>query len=675
MSPPLHNRLAEATSPYLQQHADNPVHWQECGRAAFAAARDLDRPILLSVGYSSCHWCHVMAHESFEDPAVAALMNRHFVNVKVDREERPDVDRIYMDAVQMVTGRGGWPMTVFLTPAGEPFFAGTYFPPSDHHGLPAFTRVLEAVSSAWEQRRTEVVAEAESLTARISARIPPAAAGPDAGTLESAYRALAADFDREHGGFGSAPKFPQAPVLEFLLRAAGAGWAPRAGEMLDRTLDAMARGGINDHIGGGFARYSVDAGWIVPHFEKMLYDNALLARLYLQASRVLDRPGFATVARATLDYLLADLALPGGGFASAEDADSEGVEGRFYVFTHDEVVAAIGADTARRAAPALGITLEGNFEGANVLHRPGEEPDAETAAAVEATLEALGTLRQGRIRPGRDDKAVAAWNGLAIRALAEAGAVLDEPRYLEAAIAAARFVLYTMRRPDGRLLRVARDGRAAIPAFCEDYAAVGLGLVALYRATGNAGWFTEARDLADAMIELFPDPDGGFFAAGTDAEQLITRPKNLLDNATPSDNALGAELLQAMAAYTGEPGYRDHLAGVFRAAGRILERAPAAAGHLLGVLVVDLAPPRELAIVGPPDHSGTAALLREAGAHFRPDLFVAVGDGIETGNIPLLEGRSPVDGLPAAYLCRDFTCEAPTTDPADLRARIDAAAD
>ena len=366
----LRNRLTTATNPYLLQHAGNPVHWQEWGQEAFAAARALDRPILLSVGYASCHTCHVMAHESFEDPATAAVMNRHFVNVKVDREERPDVDRIYMDAVQALTGNGRWPMTVFLTPEGDPFFAGTYFPPRDRHGLPSFTRILDAVHEAWQERRTEVTGHAADLASRIAAPISALTTRPGEDELHAAYGALSTAFDREHGGFGGAPKFPQASTLEFLLRATGTAWAPQAATMLRHTLDAMARGGIHDHVGGGFARYAVDERWVVPHFEKMLYDNALLARLYVRAAQVLDEPGFVTVARDTLDYLLSDLTLPGGGFASAEDADSDGEEGRFYVFTHDEVIAAVGIETARLAAPVLGVTPEGNFEGSNVLHRP-----------------------------------------------------------------------------------------------------------------------------------------------------------------------------------------------------------------------------------------------------------------------------------------------------------------
>jgi len=659
----LRNRLATATSPYLLQHAGNPVHWQEWDEEAFAAARALDRPILLSVGYSSCHCCHVMAHESFEDPATAAVMNRRFVNIKVDREERPDVDRIYMDAVQALTGSGGWPMTVFLTPGGEPFFAGTYFPPRDRHGLPSFTRVLDGVHKAWQERRTEIADQAADLVSRIAAPIPALTTRPNEDTLHAAYRALTASFDRDHGGFGGAPKFPQAPTLEFLLRAAGAAWAPQAAAMLRSTLHAMARGGIHDHIGGGFSRYAVDERWVVPHFEKMLYDNALLARLYARAAQVLDEPEFGVVARSTLDYLLTDLTLPAGGFASAEDADSEGEEGRFYVFTHDEVIAAVGVETARLASPALGVTPGGNFEGSNVLHLPQRHPDGDVEAAVTKTLRALGVLRSRRARPGKDDKAVAAWNGLAIRAFAEAATVLDEPRYVDAAIGAARFVLDAMRRPDGRLLRVSRGGVSTVPAFCDDYAAVALGLVALYQATGGAAWFTAARRLTDDMIDLFADTgSGGFFATGHDAERLIARPKNFFDNPTPSDNALAAEALQAMSAYTGAASYGDHLEGVLLAAGRTLDHAPGAAGHLLGVLLVDLAPPRELAIVGPADHPGTAALRRVAFAGFRPDLFVAVGDGLDPGGVPLLEGRSPLDGEPAAFLCRGFACAAPTND-------------
>ncbi|MFH1329580.1 MAG: thioredoxin domain-containing protein [Actinomycetota bacterium] len=676
MSATLSNRLADSASPYLLAHSGDPVDWHQWDEEAFAAARRRDVPILLSVGYSACHWCHVMARESFSDPVTARLINQWFVAIKVDREERPDVDRLYMDAVAALTGRGGWPLTAFLTPGGAPFFGGTYFPREARHGLPAFGSVLTAVHEAWEGRRAELAAAGADLARRLAVPLSPAGEVPGAGALRAVYHALEASFDPVHGGFGGPPKFPQAASLEFLLRVAGSDWAPQAAPMVQRTLTAIADGGIHDQVSGGFARYAVDERWLVPHFEKMLYDNALLAGLYGRAAQVTGEPRFAAVARTTLDYLLADLSLPEGGFASAEDADSEGEEGRFYTFTWDEFVAAAGPGAAAAAA-VLGVTPEGNFEGRNIVHRsrsaaqvaavsgvsPGAVDDAVTAA-----LDALRERRAGRVRPARDDKAVAAWNGLAIRALADAGTVLGEPRYLEAAGATARFARSELCRPDGRLLRSRRDGRGDVAGFCDDYAALALGLLALFRADGDPAWFGAAAGLVEDMVRLFGDPaTGAFFTTGGDAEALIARPLDFSDHPTPSANALAAEALLTLAAYTGEDRYLERAEAVFRAAGTLLERAPAAVGHLAGVLAVALAPPRELAIVGAYDDPATAALLAAAEESFRPEVFVARGDGRHAGGVPLLEGRFPVQGRPAAYLCRRFTCEAPITDPADLR--------
>jgi uncharacterized protein YyaL (SSP411 family) len=669
------NRLAGAASPYLLQHAADPVAWYEWGEEALAAARRRDVPVLLSVGYASCHWCHVMAAESFADPATARLMNRWFVNVKVDREERPDVDQHYVEAVQALTGRAGWPLTAFLTPAGELFFGGTYFPAAEGPGLPAFTRVLGAVHEAWEARRHEVTAIAADLAARLGAPLPGTPDSPGPAVLAAAYRAVAGSYDPVHGGFGGTPKFPQASTLEFLLRAAGAGWAPEARAMLHHTLTAMADGSIHDQVGGGFARYAVDAGWRVPHFEKMLEDNALLGRLYARAWQVTGDDRLAAVARRTLDYVLGVLALPGGAFASAEDADSEGEEGRFYTFTYEEFTAAAGP-TAPLAAAALGVTPEGDLEGRNVLRRarpPGEVAAAagtavaEVEGAVAAALAALGRLRAGRARPRLDDKVVAAGNGLAIRALAEAGTVLAEPRYTAAAGDAARFILDHLRRPDGRLLRSRRADRGEIPGFCQDYGATALGLFALYRATGEPRWFAAATALVEAMVDLFRDPeDGAFFTAGRDAPRTPARRKDFADNPAPSANALAAEALLTLAAYTGDPVHRDRTEQVWRAAGLWLERAPSAAGHLLSVLLVARGPQRQLAVVGPPEAAGTRALLAVAEEEYRPGLFVARGDGVDSGGVPLLAGRGLLAGRPAAYLCHDLTCTAPTTDPAEL---------
>ena len=676
------NRLAAATSPYLLQHADNPVDWFEWGEDAFTDARRRDRPILLSVGYAACHWCHVMAHESFEDEAMAALMNRLFVNVKVDREERPDVDRVYMDAVQATTGRGGWPMTVFLTPDGEPFFAGTYFPPQDHGEMPSFRRVMEAVDDAWVNRRDEVGAQAARIAAVVRREPPPGEAAPGAEALESAYRALESAYDPDHGGFGPAPKFPQPGALEFLLRVCGEPWAPRAAEMLGHTLTAMAAGGIYDHLGGGFSRYSVDRRWEVPHFEKMLYDNSLLARIYLRAHQVTGDPDLARIAGETLDYIMRDLGLPGGGFASSEDADSEGEEGRFYTFTLEEFLKITGEHSGA-AGPHFGVTAAGDLEGRNVLRRALTVEQAATRAGLEpsrtehAVAEAHQLLRRARarrVRPFRDDKVVCAWNGMAIRALAEAAFVLDDERYLSGAIAAARFVLQNLRSGEGRLMRSWREGRVSGPAFADDHGALALGLFAVYEATGDDAWYREAERITTDLVGLFwDDEQGGVHATGRDAERLIARPVNQFDNPTPSDNSLAAEALARLAAATGDTALFDRIEAIGRRSALLVERAPDAAGHLLAVLH-STAKQQELAIVGDPADPRTGALLAEVRSRFRPEVFVAMADPAHPVTaVPLLRHRQAgPEGTPLAYLCRRFACEEPTPDPSVLGRLLDA---
>ena len=666
------NRLADATSPYLLQHQDNPVDWYPWGEEAFAAARDRDRPILLSVGYSACHWCHVMAHESFEDPATAAVMNDLFVNVKVDREERPDVDGIYMAAVQAMNGHGGWPMTVFLAPDGRPFFAGTYYPRDPRGGMPSFLQVLEAIDDAWRTRRQDIEQQSGRLVSAITNRIEPGTDAVTPADLSRAYQAIMGGFDWEHGGFGGAPKFPQVPTLEFLLRVRAEPWAEQAHDALRLTLDRMATGGIYDHLGGGFARYAVDRVWLVPHFEKMLYDNALLARLYLRAGQELGEPRYTEIARQTLDYLLADLGLPGGGLASAEDADSEGVEGKFYVFDADEFATVVGNDAAAVGA-VLGMTPEGNFEGATILHtaRPVEEVAAEhgvsparLAAAVAGAKARLLAVRNDRIRPGLDDKVITAWNGLALRALAEAGAVLADPHYLEAARHNARFVLTHLRRPDGRLLRSYRDGHADIPAFLDDHAAYAVGLFALYQATGEEEWYRSAIELVEAMLDLFWE-DGEFYSVGHDAERLITRPQDIMDNPTPSGNSLAAEALLTAALFTGDPQLFDRAEAALRGGSGLIRRYPAAVGHLLAVAHSWLSPPREVAIVGRGDD--LTAVFWE---RYRPDAVLAHHDGVSPSVVPLLESRVPHGGDPLAYVCRRFVCEAPVSNPDRLREQL-----
>ena len=634
------------------------MDWYEWGDEAFGEAAASGRPILLSVGYSSCHWCHVMAHESFEDVETAAYMNEHFVNVKVDREERPDVDSIYMEAVQAMTGRGGWPMTVWLTPEGEPFYAGTYFPKDEQHGMPSFRQVMAGVADAWEVRNDELIEQAGRLTAAVNQGLPPGEGTPDSETLQLAYARLAADFDRVNGGFGGAPKFPQQPVLEFLLRIHGEDWAPQAGDILRRTLQAMADGGIHDHLAGGFARYSVDAHWLVPHFEKMLYDNAQLARLYLWAGIELDEPGFVEAARSTLHYLMTDLRHPDGGFYSAEDADSEGVEGRFYVWDLEEFEDVLD-DGAGRAAAFFGVSDEGNFEGTNILHRPtGNRWSEEVESARVRLLE----HRANRIRPGLDDKVVAAWNGLALRALAEAGAALGEDHYLDAARAAAGFIVEHL-IVDGTLMRSWRDGRTSVPGFLDDYAAVALGMFGLYAATGEDRWYRLGRDLTMALPDQFADPDGGFYDTAANAETLIKRPKSQADNPSPSGNGLAAEALLALSGYTGDLNLRDRAIETLTAAGPLMERYPSMVGHHLAVSHSSNRL-QELAIIGP----DWAALAGPYWERFRPEIVFAPS---ETGDeqIPLFSDRAS-DGATLAYLCQGQVCNLPTGEVDELRRQL-----
>ncbi len=646
------NRLADATSPYLLQHKDNPVHWWEWGDEAFSEARRRDVPILLSVGYAACHWCHVMAHESFEDPETARVMNERYVNIKVDREERPDVDSIYMEAVQAMTGQGGWPMTVWLDHDGRPFFAGTYFPKDQRHGMASFSQVMDAVSAAWEDRREEVSEQAERLVEAISREIPTGDV-PDRGQLVEAYAAIEKSFDPVHGGFGGAPKFPQQPVLEFLLRIHRETWAPRAGTMLTNTLDAMAAGGIYDQIGGGFARYSVDAHWLVPHFEKMLYDNAQLARLYLWAGIELDRPGFVDIARSTLDYMARDLRHAEGGFFSSEDADSEGEEGRFYVWTVDELREALG-DRAGEAIDYFGATKAGNFEGSNILRVAGSEPPADLVEIESTLLEA----RSRRVRPGLDNKIIASWNGLAIRAFAEAGAALGDQRYLDIAEQAAVFV--TERLVDeGTLMRAWREDRTSGRGFLDDHAGMAMGLFTLYAATGEERWYEQAIGLVN-LLGLFVRPDGGFYSnSNHDADDLVKRPTDVTDNPLPSGNALAAEALLIASLLTANEQWRQMSESALAAVGLLADRYPSMVGHHLAV-AHSSASTRELAIVG----EGWRDLAAVYWSRYRPEVALAPSEaGSET--VPLLEGRTG-EGAARAFVCRGFVCDLPTSDPGVL---------
>jgi uncharacterized protein YyaL (SSP411 family) len=679
------NRLGEESSPYLRQHADNPVDWYPWGDEAAAAARELDRPIFLSVGYSACHWCHVMAHESFEDPIVATLMNRLFVNVKVDREERPDVDSVYMQAVQALTGSGGWPMSVWLTPDGRPFHAGTYFPPADRHGMPSFTRVLQAVGDAWDSRRSEVLEAAgqisDALARHVVAAPAGAAASPD--LLDAAVASLRATFDLRFGGFGRAPKFPPAMALAFLCGHAVA--APTSEtdtnaeiiEMITVTLDAMAAGGIYDQVGGGFARYSTDDFWLVPHFEKMLYDNASLLRAYTRCWLVAGERRYARIVEETVAYLLRDLRRPGGGFASAEDADSEGQEGRFYVWSLAEVEEECGADAAE-VVRYFGVTERGNFEGHNILHVVDrtEEP----SSAVLRGRAALFERRTHRVRPGLDDKVLLAWNALTARALAEAGAAFDRADWIVAARENVRFLLTNLRRDDGRLMRswqetasvIPGQGRARHLAYADDYSAL-LGAVITLAELDDAAWLGDARWIADELLRLFhDDAAGGFFTTGVDAPALIVRPKDYEDNATPSENSLAADALLRLAALTGEVSYETVAAEVLDAMAPLAARHAVAFGELLQALERAVSPPVEIAVVGPPDDPRTVALRREVTSRLLPSavmLFAPPGDGSPAS--PLLADRPLVGGAPAAYVCERFACRAPVTDPAALRAELD----
>jgi uncharacterized protein YyaL (SSP411 family) len=627
------NQLAQATSPYLLQHSDNPVDWYEWGPEALERARAEDKPILLSIGYAACHWCHVMAHESFEDEETAVLMNERFVNVKVDREERPDLDSLYMDAVVAMTGHGGWPMTVFLLPSGEPFLGGTYFPPEPRHGLPSFRQVLVAVSDAYRERRGDVAQQADALVEalRQSAAVRPSGEPLTESLLGEAVRGLEGQFDPEWGGFGGAPKFPPASVLEFLLRMHVRG-NPDALAMVTTTLDGMATGGMYDLLGGGFHRYSVDERWLVPHFEKMLYDNALLAPAYLNAWVVTGKERYREVVEETIDYMLRELRLPEGGFASAQDADTEGVEGLTFTWTADEGIP--------------GELLEPFEHGRSILR----------GALDEELKRRLFEVRERRPKPLRDDKAIAAWNGLALAALAEAGRRLDRPELLGAGRELAEFVLGPLSDENGRLHRSWRAGRASNPGYLEDYADVANGLYELHVATGELRWLREANRLARLAVELFADEEkGGFFLSPADGERLVARKKEFDDHPTPSGNSMLAFVLLRLGRIWGDDEFEREAAGVFRLIRDALPRAPSAFGHALSALDLYLAPPRELAVIGMPEDEIAKAGL----AGFDPNAVVAFGPA---DDVPLLAGKDFVDGRAALYVCERFACQAPVTE-------------
>ena len=648
------NRLSGETSPYLRQHRDNPVDWYPWGDDAFTDARRRDVPVLLSVGYSSCHWCHVMAHESFEDEATAAVMNELFVSVKVDREERPDVDAIYMEAVQALTNHGGWPMTVFLTPEGEPFFGGTYFPRD------RFVEVMRRVDDAWRTQRDQVVDQGRQLATALGRADRWRASGalPGADTLDRAFAHLNRQFDPEWGGFGGAPKFPQTMNLDGLLR-----WHRRAGsstaiEMVTRTLDAMAAGGIYDHLGGGFARYSVDREWLVPHFEKMLYDQALLTRVYHHAAQVTGLAHYRQIVRETVDYLERDLRHPEGGFFSAEDADSEGVEGKFYVWELDEVRRLAG-DVADAAIEWWGISAEGNWEGRTILRRPLGAPLLRPGP-VETARERLFSAREQRVRPGLDDKVLTEWNALMVASLAEAAQGADAERFGRLATDAGDFLVANLRRPDGRWLRSWQDGEARHLAYAADYAAVTDAFTRLAEATGERRWTEEATRTADDLLDLFWDDEGGgLFTTGRDGEALITRPKDVQDNATPAANSLAAVALLRLWALTGEDRYRDRAEAIVALLAEPLGTHPTAFGHLLWAVDLLLDGATEIAVVG-----DRADLVEEVRGRFLPGAVLAWG---EPFGGPLWDGREPG----RAYVCQGYACQAPATTTDELAAQLD----
>ncbi len=689
------NRLANETSPYLLQHRNNPVDWYPWGPEALERARAEDRPILLSIGYSACHWCHVMERESFEDEATARLMNEHFVNIKVDREERPDIDSIYMTAVQQMTGRGGWPLTAFLTPAGEPFYGGTYYPPTPRHGMPSFSQVLLGIAQAYSERRDEVRQSAEGLRTLLEQHAAVRAPGGvlDTSVLDRAAHGLASRFDATHGGFGGAPKFPQPMALEFLLRHWKRTGSGDALHMVEHTLLRMAGGGMYDQLGGGFHRYSVDAEWLAPHFEKMLYDNALLARVYLHGYQATGNPEHRRIVEETLEYVQREMRGPEGGFYSARDADSEGVEGKFFVWTPDEVDELLGPEDGPLFRRYYDVTEAGNWEGdhhhppprpISILHvdRPLTEvaDDAGVAperleAAVARGKQILYRARAERVWPGLDDKVLTSWNAMMLHAFAEAARILDRADYRETALVNAEFLLRELRR-DGRLLRTYKDGRAKIDAFLEDHALLADALIAVYEASGDPRWIHEARGLADTMIERFLDEDEGvFYDTATDSEALVVRPRDLYDNATPSGTSAATLALLRLSALVGEPRYARIATRVLEGMGRLLTEIPAGFGRLLAALDFHLATPREVVVVGTREAEDTRALLNVLARHYLPNTVLAFAEPDSVAGaaelIPLLVGRGMVDGQATAYVCERYACRIPVTDAAGLERELD----
>ena len=672
------NRLIDETSPYLLQHAHNPVAWYPWGEEALTKAEAEGKPIFLSVGYSACHWCHVMERESFENEQTAALMNELFVNIKVDREERPDLDAIYMDAVQAMTGQGGWPMSVFLTPDGRPFYGGTYYPPEPRYGMPSFGQVLRSVANAYATDRDKVVGQADRLTEMLNRTGVIEASGNDlsTATLDEAVTQLQQHFDSEDGGFGDQPKFPQPMTLDFLMTQAD----DDALYMAELTLFKMANGGIYDQLGGGFHRYSVDRYWLVPHFEKMLYDNAQLLRSYVQAWQITGRPLYRRIVEETIDYVLREMTAPAGGFYSTQDADSEGEEGKFFVWTPTEIESVLGPQIAALFQDYYGVTPSGNFEGKNILNvvKTLEETadrfsasraDAEQALIIGRTT--LFDVREQRVKPARDEKILTEWNGLMIHTLAACATALDHDGALAAAERAADFILTNMRQEDGRLYRGFKDGQARFNAYLEDYAAFIRGLQALYAATFDLRWLGEAQALLDIMYAEFHDAErGGFYQTGVSHEALVVRRKDFIDNAIPSGNSMAAEALLQTTALLGNQEHRQEAARIFLLMEAAMARQPTGFGRMLGALDQYLAPSMEIAIVGDPEDEATQALLHEVRKRYLPHAVVALKKPDEESLLPVFEGRGMVDGKPTAYVCENYVCQLPVTTPEELRALL-----
>jgi uncharacterized protein YyaL (SSP411 family) len=668
------NKLANETSPYLLQHAHNPVEWYPWGEEALARAKAEDKPIFLSIGYAACHWCHVMAHESFESEPIAALMNKYFVNVKVDREERPDLDSIYMDAVVSLTGHGGWPMSVFLTPDGAPFWGGTYFPPAPRGGMPGFPQVLEGIHEAWVNRRDTVFKGGQEVLDHIQQT---QLAGPLGGeltqdTLQKAVQGLWGQFDWRTAGWGSAPKFPQPMTLEFLIRYHLLAGDPLALEMATKTLDAMFHGGMYDQLGGGFHRYSTDATWLVPHFEKMLYDNSQLARVYLHAWQVTGNREYKRCVEEVLDYVLREMTDAGGGFYSTQDADSEGVEGKFFVWDESEIDSLLADAPLFKAT--YGVTRRGNFEHKNILFVATDTAilaqkfnltEAEVESKLAVSRKILFDFRERRIHPGLDDKVLSGWNGLMLATFAEAGRVLNRADYTEAATRNAEFLWREMRNSGGRLVRSWRRGQARHNAYLEDYTGVIEGLLALYETTFETRWFTMAQELTETMIARFADPQGGFFDTSDDHESLVVRPRSVQDNAMPSGNALAATVLLKLAALTGEGRYTDMAEKMLQSVQPILARYPTGFAQWLNALAFTLSKPKEIAIVGEPGRGDVNEMLAVVRSAYRPFQVTAVGG--EDSAVPLLAGRKQLGGKATAYVCENFTCRQPVSEVEKLR--------